>query len=96
MWCVDRDGVERHTQMEEGPRLHVSLMYVLDVQCTLYFLLPCGLAIVIRLPVAISLLWTGLTMYKVAGSEYLISYRLFIVNIMVALWPAAAILFLPR
>ena len=43
MWCVDRDGVERHTEVEEGQwlpasqRLHVSLMYLLDVQCTLYF-----------------------------------------------------------
>jgi hypothetical protein len=95
MWCVDRDGVKRHTEMEESPRLHVSLMYVLDVQCTLYFLLPRGLAIVLRLPVAISLLWTGLTMYQVAGSEYLIPYRLLIVNIVVALRLAAAILFLP-
>ena len=51
--------------------------------CT--FLLPYGLAIVLWLPVAISLLWTGLTMYQVAGSEYLIPYGLLIANIVVAL-----------
>jgi hypothetical protein len=47
--------------------------------------LPCGLAIALWLSGPISLLWTGFTVYKVAGWKYLIHYGLLIANIVVAL-----------
>ena len=63
--------------------LVIEMCQMYGALCT--FLLPCGLAIVLRLPIVISLLCISLTMYQVAGSEYLIPYGLLIANIVVAL-----------